>query len=137
MLLICVWAFVVAFAFFSLTPHLPIMLGVAGGLLGGIAGVFQHLTIKQNADGFLSASSFMGVRRGLTSNGWGRAYIASVYVSNIALAFLALVLVESPLYRILLGYLGAYVSFMLIRDLLTLRDTFALRRMGSGVLGAQ
>jgi hypothetical protein len=132
-----VWAFVIAFAFFVVIPHLPIMLGIAGGLLGGIAGLLQHLSIKQNPDGFLSASSLMGVRRGLSNNRWGRAYIASVYMSKIALALLAFVLVKAPLYRILLGYLAAYVSFMLIRDVLTLRDTFALRRLGNGVLGAQ
>jgi len=132
-----VWALVIAFAFFLVIPRLPFMLAIAGGLLGGIAGVFQHLSIQQNPDGFLSASSLMGVRRGLSSNRWGRTYIASVYVSKIALALLAFVLVRAPIYRILFGYVAGYVSFMLIRDVLTLRDTFALRRLRSGVLGAQ
>jgi len=101
------------------------MLGIAGGLLGGIAGVLQHVSIQKNPDGFLSAASLMGVRRGLSSNRWGRTYIASVYVSKIALAVLAIIMIKAPLYRILLGYIAAYVSFMLIRDVLLARHVCA------------
>ena len=130
--LICTWAVVTAFAFFVLSPHLPFGLGIVGGLLGAAAGTCQHLSLKQNLEGFLSASSFMEVRRGLTSSRWGRAYIACVYVSKVALAVLAFVLVKTPLFRVVLGYAAAYISFMLIRDILTLKDTFTLRTLRDG-----
>lgn len=74
----------------------------------------------------------MEVRRGLTSSRWGRAYIACVYVSKVALAVLAFVLVKTPLFRVVLGYAAAYISFMLIRDILTLKDTFTLRTLRDG-----
>jgi hypothetical protein len=108
-LLICTWAVVTAFAFFVLSPHLPFGLGIAGGLLGAAAGICQHLSLNQNPEEFLSASSLMDVRRGLTSNRWGRTYIACVYVSKIALAILAFILIKTPLYRVVLGYAVAYI----------------------------
>ena len=129
MILICVWAAVVVFGFFILNPPLPILLGIVGGLLGVEAGILQHLSISQNKDVFLSTFSFMEVRSGFTSNWLGRTYIGSVYASKIVLAILAFTLVKAPLHRVLLGYVVAYVSFMLTRDILTLRDTFALGRL--------
>ena len=128
-LLICIWTALTAFSFLVLSPHLPFGLGVVGGLLGSAAGIFQHLSIKQNPAGFLSASSLMEVRRGLTSNRWGRTYIASIYSSKVILAVLAYALIRTPLYRVVLGYVVAYVSFMLVRDVLTLKDTFVLRTL--------
>ncbi len=68
----------------------------------------------------------MGVRRALTNTAWGRRYIAWLYFSKIALVLVAFLLLRSPLYRILLGYLTAYFSLMLVRDTVTLKDTFAL-----------
>lgn len=127
MLLVCIWAALTAFAFLVPSPHLPFGLGIVGGLLGAAAGIFQHLSIKQNPAGFLSASSLMEVRRGLTSNHWGRTYIACIYLSKVVLAVLAYALIRTPLYRVVLGYAVAYVSFMLVRDILTLKDTFDLR----------
>jgi len=97
--------------------------------LGVAAGIFQHLSIKQNPKEFLSASSLMEVRRGLTGNHWGRTYIACLYSSKVILAVLAYVLIRTPLYRVVLGYAVAYVCFMFVRDVLTLKDTFALRTL--------
>lgn len=74
----------------------------------------------------------MEVRRGLTGNRWGRTYIGCVYVSKVTLAVLAFFLVKTPLFRVVLGYAVAYISFMLIRDILTLKDTFTLRTLRDG-----
>ncbi len=41
-------------------------------------------------------------------------------------------LVKTPLFRVVLGYAVAYISFMLIRDILTLKDTFTLRTLRDG-----
>ena len=90
----------------------------------------QHLSIKQDPTGFLAASSLMGVRSALTKTPWGRKYIAWLYFSKFALALLAFLLQpKSLLYRILLGYLIAYFSLMLVRDAITLKDTFTLYRL--------
>jgi hypothetical protein len=40
-------------------------------------------------------------------------------------------LIKEPLYRVILGYLAAYFSLMLIRDAVTLRDIFFLHKLGS------
>jgi hypothetical protein len=39
-------------------------------------------------------------------------------------------MIRGPILKVLLGYLFAYVSLMLVRDLVTLRDIFGLKRLG-------
>jgi hypothetical protein len=126
LLLICVWAIVVFWGLVLVQPRLPLALAIAGGLSGVLAGVMQHLSISHDPHGFLAASSLRGVRRALTNTAWGRRYIAWLYFSKIALVLVAFLLLRSPLYRVLLGYLTAYFSLMLVRDTITLKDTFAL-----------
>ena len=129
LLLICVWTVVVVSGFVFVQPHLPFALAMAGGFCGALAGVMQHLSIGQDPHGFVAASSLMGVRRALTSTAWGRSYIAWLYFSKFALLLVAFLLLRSPLYRILLGYLIAYFSLMLVRDAVTLNDTFVLHSL--------
>ena len=124
MLLICVWALVVVSGFVIVQPRLPFTVAIAGGLCGALAGAMQHLSIRQDPPGFVAASSLMGVRRALTSTVWGRRYIAWLYFSKVALILVAFVLLKSSLYRVLLGYLSAYCSLMLVREVVTLKDTF-------------
>jgi hypothetical protein len=126
LLLICIWAIVVVSGFWIIQPRLPFALAIAGGLLGALAGVLQHLGISQDPNQFVAASSLMGVRRAFTSTPWGRKYIASLYFSKVALILIAFLLVKRPLYQVALGYLAAYFSLMLVRDIITLKDTFAL-----------
>ena len=71
----------------------------------------------------------MGVRRALTNTPWGRKYIAWLYFSKFVLALVAFLLLKSPLYRVALGYLAAYFSLMLVRDAITLKDTFTLHSL--------
>jgi hypothetical protein len=129
LLLICVWAIFVVFAFGIIQPRLPFSLAIAGGFLGVLAGVMQHLSISHDPNEFVAASSLMGVRRALTSTPWGRKYIAWLYFSKAALILIAFLLIKGPLYQVVLGYLVAYVSLMLVRDTITLRDTFALQSL--------
>ena len=81
-LLIGVWAAAVVSAFLIVHPGLPLTIALAGGLLGAVAGVLPHLSIRQASDGFLTASSLMEVRRAFTSNPWGRKYIGWLYFSK-------------------------------------------------------
>jgi hypothetical protein len=126
LILICIWALVVFYGFVIVQPRLPFTLALAGGLCGALAGGMQHLSIKHDPHGFVAASSLMGVRRALTNTAWGRKYIAWLYLSKFALVLFAFLLLKGPLYRVLLGYLTAYFSLMLVRDVITLKDTFAL-----------
>src|SRR4051794_27806142 len=82
-LLLFVWAMGVVLAFLGVQPRIPLALGLAGGLLGAIAGTMQHLSISQDPSRFVAASSLMGVRRALTSTGWGRKYIAWLYFCKV------------------------------------------------------
>jgi hypothetical protein len=120
----------VVFAFLVIQPRLPITLGLVGGLLGALAGTMQHLSISQDPSRFMAASSLMGVRRALTSTAWGRKYIAWLYFCKAVLLLIAFLLIKESLYRVLLGYLAAYLSLMLVRDAVTLKDTYVLHRLG-------
>lgn len=129
LLLLFVWAIGVIFAFLLVQPRLPLTLAFVGGLLGALAGAMQHLSISQDPSRFITASSLMGVRRALTSTAWGRKYIAWLYFCKVVLLLIAFLLIREPLFRVVLGYLAAYFSLMLVRDAVTLRDTFILHRL--------
>jgi hypothetical protein len=132
LLFIAVWAIAVASAFVVIQPRLPFVLAMVGGLCGALAGIMQHLSIRHDPHGFLAASSLMGVRRALTNNAWGRSYIDWLYFSKFALVLISFLLIRRPLLQVLFGYLAAYFSLMFVRDIITLRDTFALYRLSNG-----
>jgi hypothetical protein len=71
----------------------------------------------------------MEIRRAFASNPWGRKYIGWLYFSKVTLFLIAFVLIRGPRYRVVLGYLVAFLSLLLVRDSVTLRETFALRRL--------
>ena len=124
--LICIWALVVVSGFWIFETRIALILVITGGLLGALAGVLQHRSISQDPQGFVDASSLLGVRRAFTSTPSGRKYIAWLYFSKGALILGAFLLIKKPFYQIVSGYLVAYFSLMLVRDIITLRDTFAL-----------
>jgi hypothetical protein len=124
--LIVLWAAVVVAFLFASKPHLPTMLVVMGGGLGLVADLMQHMSVTEATDKFVAASSFLEVRRAFQATPWGKRYIWWLYFSKITLAAVALLLSKGSLVRILLGYLAAYASLMLVRELVTLRDTYRL-----------
>ena len=136
LLLIVVWTLVVVSVFLIVQPRLPLTMALAGGVFGAIAGMLQHLSIRQSPDGFIAASSLMGVRRAFTNTPWGRKYIGWLYFCKLSLIVIAFVMIKAPFSRVILGYLAAYFSLMLVRDLVTLRDTFALHRLETVAPGA-
>ena len=123
-----VWGAVAAALFFVVSPQLPIAIGFIGLVLGAVCGILQHLSIRQAISGFAGASSLLDVRRALTSNSWGRRYIAWFYFSHAALVISTVLLIQQPIMYILLGYLGGNMSLKFARELVTLRDTFQLQR---------
>ncbi len=130
-LLAIVWGAVAFILLFVVEPHVPLNIGLFGALLGGAGGVMQHLSIAQATSGFSAASSLLDVRRALKSTSWGSRYISFLYFSKVALAVLAFLLIRRPFLSIVFAYLTEYMSFMFVRELITLRDTFHLQRISS------
>jgi hypothetical protein len=129
--LIIVWGTVAGTLFFVIEPHTPLALAAVGAAFGAAGGVLQHLSIREETNGFTTASSFLDVRRSFKSNSWGKRYIWWLYISKAILAISAFVLILHPLLSIVLGYLAGYMSLMFVRELVTLRDTFFLQRLTS------
>jgi hypothetical protein len=129
LLLIVVWTIVVAYLLVHL--RLPLTMAFSGGVLGAVAGVMQHQSISRSPEEFRTASSLMGVRRAFTSTPGGRKYIGWLYFGKLTLLVIAFLTIHAPFVRVIQGYLAGYFSLMLIRDVVTLRDTFALNRLGS------
>lgn len=119
----------VALLFIFYTPRIPLSIAAAGAALGAIAGVMQHLSFSQASNGFLDAASLMDVRRALKGTLWGSRFIFWIYFSKVILVVLAIVVIRSSLFNVLFGYVAGYISFMFIRELITLRDIFALNRL--------
>ena len=128
-LLILMWASIVALFLFAIEPRVPLALVIVGGACGAVAGLMQHMSFTQAANGFASATSFMDARRALKKTSWGSRYILWLYFCKAALIALSFLLIHRPVLHVVLGYLGAYVTLMFIRELVTLRDTVVLHRL--------
>ncbi len=88
----------------------------------------QHWSITQVPNQFVTASDMIEVRRAFKGTIWGKRYISWIYFSKITLAILSLVLIHSPLFHVILGYIAGYMAFMFVRELITLPDAFYLKR---------
>jgi hypothetical protein len=128
-LFILAWAAFAVIFLFVIEPHVPIAIAVMGAALGGVGGVMQHLSFTQASGSFAAASSAMDVRRVLRATTWGRRYIYWLYFSKVVLAALAFSLIRSPLLTVIFGHLTGYATLMLVRELITLRDTFSLSHL--------
>ncbi len=134
-LLLCIWEMVVISGFLIFQPRLPFTLEIAGGLLGALTGMMQHLSMVHDPHGFVAASSLMGVLTCLNQQSMGpQVYSAPLFQQGCSRP--DCFLVKGPPYRVLPGYLAAYSSLMLVRDALTLRDTYVLQRLGNSTPAA-
>ena len=113
--------------FFLIEPHTPITLGIIGAVLGAIAGVMQHLSVREASTAFTTASSLLEVRSVLKTTTWGRRFIYFLNLCKLLLLVVEFELVREPLFAVLSGCLAAYFSLMLV----TLRDTFFLHRLSA------
>jgi hypothetical protein len=128
LLFIILWAVASVFFLFIVKPHVPMMLAIVGGGLGAMGGLMQHMSFTQATDGFAAASSLLEVRRALKATPWGGRYIWWLYFCKLVLIVIAFALIRGPLLQVVVGYLGGYFALMLIRDLVTFRDTIVLDR---------
>ena len=134
MLLIGLWGFAALVLLATLQMQNALALAGAGGLLGAIGGTFQHLSLRDAMTDFAGASSLMDVRRAMSRTTWGRRYIVWLYTSKFILIVLAATLVEHAVTPIIIAYVGSYMCLMFVRELVTLRDLFALRQFAAGPL---
>ncbi|MGB8353480.1 MAG: hypothetical protein WCD79_06305 [Chthoniobacteraceae bacterium] len=133
-LLTITWGGIAALLFFVIRPHVPFIIAVVGAGLGIAGGIMQHLSIKEAASRFLGTSSLMEVRRAFKTTTWGSRYIAWIYISKIVLALLSIILIRSPLYSVVIGYIAGYMSFMFVREIITIRDAFYLHGLNRKVM---
>jgi len=126
-----VWGAIAAYLVFVFDPHVPLVIAVVGAVLGAVGGIMQHLSFKEATNGFTTASSLLDVRRAFKATSWGSRYISWLYFSKFVLAVLAFLFIRQPLLGIVLGYLAGYLSLMFAREVVTLRDTFDLKRLTS------
>jgi len=99
---------------------------VLGAILGAIAGMMQHLSVKQASGNLSAAASFLDVRRAFKTTSWGRRYIIFLYISKVILGVAAVVLVRELSIGLVFNHLAGYFTLMLVREIVTLRDTFYL-----------
>jgi uncharacterized membrane protein YraQ (UPF0718 family) len=126
-----VWGAIAAYLVFVFDPHVPLIIAVVGAMLGAVGGVMQHLSFKEATNGFTNSSSLLDVRRAFKATSWGSRYISWLYFSKFVLAVLAFLVIRQSLLEIILGYLAGYMSLMFAREVVTLRDTFYLKRLTS------
>jgi hypothetical protein len=127
--LICIWAAVLFAFLFVISPRTPLAMGIVGAALGAIGGALQHLSFGQALSTFNDTDSALGVRNAFKSTPWGKRYIAFLYLSKGILFVLALWFCIRAIPNVLFGYLTGYFALMLVREVVTLPDTFRLARL--------
>ncbi len=121
--LIILWAVIMVATFVFASPP-PWFFLVLGGVLGAVTGFIQLRALRQASVRLLQAATMMDVRRALRSSRWGRLYLWGFWLSMALLFVLAFFLLRN---RAIIGLIGGYSAFALIRELLTLRGAFELQ----------
>jgi hypothetical protein len=105
----------------STPPHFPVLLPFA--LMGLVAGILQARAVRAAPATFRAAESWFAVRRALTSSFGGKLSVLLLWCNGFAVV--ALVLFSGKLSS-LPTVVSAYASFILFRELATLRAIRAL-----------
>jgi hypothetical protein len=100
---------------------------VAAIPLGVILGMLQRRAMIANSHQLVSSSTAMDVRRALTASQFGRRYIRVLWIS---FALLLVTSVATSRATSLLPYLCGLATMWLVREAITLRDTYALAERG-------
>lgn len=125
MTLLVVWGIAAVVVTLIAPPTQWLFLGV-GAALGVCAGVFQLRALRESSASLITTQTAMEVRLVLSSSRFGRRYICAFWASMVVLFALAFYLLRG---RAFVGLLAGYSAFAFIRELLTLRGTFELRRL--------
>jgi hypothetical protein len=125
MRLLAVWGVVAVVVAFVAAPTPWLLLGV-GLALGVCAGIIQLRAIRESSASLLTTQTAMEVRRVLSSSRSGRLYLYAFWFSMVVLFALAFCFLRGGAF---VGLLAGYAAFAFMRELLTLRGTFELRRL--------
>jgi len=101
-----------AFSFIMWTRPRPLLRAVVGCIAGFAAGLLQRGSVKASPALFARASSALEVRRAFMSNRAGKASIALLWATGLALVAVALAGGGNPFVAAIAGY----VAFMLVRE---------------------
>lgn len=127
MRLLAIWGVVAVVVAFIASPIPWLFLGV-GLALGVCAGIIQLRALRESSASLLTTQTAMDVRRVLSSSRSGRLYLYAFWFSMAVLFVLAFYLLRG---RGFVGLLAGYSAFAFMRELLTLRGTFELRRLST------
>jgi hypothetical protein len=123
-LLIIVWASVVAtFIFSSVHPNKPLMLGV-GVIFGIFAGVLQVRALQESKDQFLTSTTALEVRAAMMSSRSGRAATYVLYAAAGSLLLTAFTQHEVVGF----GLIAGYAAFAFVRECIALKGCIDLHR---------
>ncbi len=108
-------------------PPVPLWFPLLGAFLGGCGGFLQHLSLKRDYNRFGAASSRIEIRRRLNETRAGKLYLYYFWGINLCFVLLAFGANSSPI-TAFAALTVAYFSFAILREIVTLRDVFAMAR---------
>ena len=105
---------------------IPIVFPILGAILGGVGGFLQHLGLKRDYNRFGAAGSALEIRRRLTETRAGKIYLYYFWGVVVFLVALTFALNQSPITAVA-AFIVAYLTFAAVREMVTLRDVFAMQ----------
>ena len=122
---------VLAFAIFLTVRPVPRWVVVTGALLGTVAGVLQTRALEEKGAELVSVDSLLGIRRVMMSSTPGRWSIYWIYAVKTALLTEVIVLYRDHILRACTAYIGGYLVFMCVRDLIAIRGVLRLESLSA------
>lgn len=124
MVLMSIWSAVILAVLVVASPRPWLFLGIGAGF-GLLGGILQLRAFRESPARFVAAKTAVEVRRAISASRFGRLYIYTFWLSQIAIFALSFFLLGG---RAIVGFIGGYASFSLVRELLTLPGSYELRR---------
>jgi len=123
-MLMMVWGIGTMVGYFAVSPH-PLLFIFVGAVLGLIGGLMQIQSFKEGIELFLNAETLLDVRSQLKSTKWGKRYLYWLWGGSILLAVFVVKLSPDPI----VAFLAGYFSMMFLREVVTLKSAFELRKL--------
>ena len=108
-------------------PPVPIAFPILGAILGSVGGFLQHIRLKRDYNRFGAASSLLEIRRRLAATRTGKLYFYYFWCYIFGMVLLTFAINKSPITAVA-AFIVAYLLFAAVRELITLRDVFAMRK---------
>ena len=99
-----------------------------GAVLGAALGMLQHRALREASVALIASKSAMDVRRALAATVSGRAYLYALWGSVFLVVAAAYALPPGGTH---FGAIAGYCALATVRELITLRETFALQALAA------